>query len=218
MTLSDSEKIICIIGLIVFLSFINTIILYFGTKISEENNKIISDPIEGYINKITKRYEMHMVNENEEESDEKKENEIETHIANENNYMFENTPLGYIIMNYNNEKQGFEYYSNRSLPYRLLEALSKKFVMVFGCKELYKIMKSETKKTEMQKKIQHKAYAKLKPMQKEKIEKTMNMYYYKGKINEFIFLQYPKLDNVKKDNRIEFSYSDFKKKNAKNKK
>ena len=55
-------------------------------------------------------------------------------------------------------------------------------------------------------------------MQKEKIEKTMNMYYYKGKINEFIFLQYPKLDNVKKDNRIEFSYSDFKKKNAKNKK
>ena len=65
--------------------------------------------------------------------------------------MFENTPLGYVIMNYNNEKQGFEYYSNRSLPYRLLEALSKKFVMVFGCKELYKIMKSETKKTEMQK-------------------------------------------------------------------
>ena len=67
-------------------------------------------------------------------------------------------------------------------------------------------------------KTQHKSYAKLKPIQKEKIEKTMNTYHFKGKTNEFIFLQHHKIDNVKKDNQIEFSYSDFKRKNAKNKK
>lgn len=213
--ISDSEKIICIIGLIVFLSFINTIILYFETKTDDEKDAIISDPIEAYINKITKRYEMHMVDKNEEE---KQCEQKEKQIVNEKNYMFENTPLGYVIMNYNNEKQGFEYYSNRSLPYRLLEALSKKFVMVFGCKELYKIMKSETKKTEMQKKIQHKSYAKLKPIQKEKIEKTMNMYYYKGKTSEFIFLKSHNFSKANENYEKPFSYSDFKRKNTKNKK
>ena len=146
--ISNEEKIVAMVVLLLFLSLINTIVFCFEKKTDDGNEEKTSDPIEIYINKITKRYEMH----NKEESEEQKKDETEKQLVNKHNYIMEYTPLGYVIMNYSNDKQGFEYYSNRSLPYRLLEALSKKFVMVFGCKELYKIMKNETKKTEMQKK------------------------------------------------------------------
>ena len=221
--ISNEEKIVGMLMLLLFLSLINTIVFYFEPKTHDGKDEKISDPIEIYINKITNRYEMHMVHENEEESEEQtnnhlesnneqKKDETEKQLVNEHNYMLEYTPVGYVIMKYSNEKQGFEYYSNRSLPYRLLEALSKKFVMVFGCKELYKIMKNETKKTETQKKMQHKSYAKLKPVQKEKIEKTMNVYHYKGKTNEFIFLKTDNFSKTKDNHEKPLSYSDFKRK------
>ena len=202
------------VGIILFLSFINAFVYNFYSKTANKIPKVTSDPIDIYINKITKRYEIH----SKEESEEQINDEVEKQIVNEKNFMFEYTPLGYVIMKYNNEINSFEYYANRSLPYRLLEALGQKFVMLFGCKTLYKHMKYEVKKTETQQKKQQKTYAKLKPTQKEKIEKTMNIYHFKGKTNEFNFLQSRKFDDVKKDNQIEFSYSDFKRKNAKNKK
>ena len=214
------EKIVGMFGILLFLSFINAFVYHFYSK-TAKNPEITRDPIDVYINKITTRYEKHCKEEKNEElekQDQRKEGEIEKQIVNPYNYMFEYTPLGYVTMKYNSEINGFEYYANRSLPYRLLEALGKKFVMLFGCKKLYKQMKHEVKKTETQKKIQHKTYAKLKPIQKEKIEKTMNIYHFKGKTNEFNFLQSRKVDNITKDKQIEFSYSDFKRKNAKNKK
>lgn len=214
------EKIVGMFGILLFLSFINAFLVYFYSKPSK-HPEITKDPIVIYIKKITSRYETHCKKEKNEElekQDQRKEGEIEKQLVNPYNYMFEYTPLGYVTMKYNSEINGFEYYANRSLPYRLLEALGKKFVMLFGCKKLYKQMKHEVKKTETQKKIQHKTYAKLKPIQKEKIEKTMNIYYFKGKTNEFNFLQSRKVDNITKDKQIEFSYSDFKRKNAKNKK
>lgn len=210
--LSFEEKIAGMVGIILFLSIINAFGYYFNSKTTNKIPKVTSDPIDIYINKITKRYEIH----SKEESEEQINDEVEKQIVNEKNYMFEHTPLGYVIMKYNNEINSFEYYSNRSLPYRLLEALSKKFVMLFGCKTLYKHMKHKVKKIETQHKTQHKSYAKLKPIQKEKIEKTMNTYHFKGKTNEFIFLQHRKIDNIKTNNEIEFTYSDFKRKNAKN--
>ena len=218
--LSFEEKTLGMVGIIIFLSFINAFFVYFYSKPSK-HPEITKDPIDIYIKKITSRYETHCKKEKNEElekQDQRKEGEIEKQLVNPYNYMFEYTPLGYVTMKYNSEINGFEYYANRSLPYRLLEALGKKFVMLFGCKKLYKQMKHEVKKTETQKKIQHKTYAKLKPIQKEKIEKTMNIYYFKGKTNEFNFLQSRKVDNITKDKQIEFSYSDFKRKNAKNKK
>jgi hypothetical protein len=224
--LSFEEKIAGMVGIILLLSFINAFVFYFHSNTTNKHSEITKDPIDVYIYKITNHYETHSKEEKSEEQifeelekqDERKEGEIVKQLVNQHNYMFEYTPIGYVIMKYNNEINGFEYYANRSLPYRLLEALAKKFVMIFGCKKLYKHMKHEVKKTETQKKIQHKTYAKLKPIQKEKIEKIMNIYHFKGKTNEFNFLQSCKLDKVGKDNQIEFSYSDFKRKNTKNKK
>jgi len=214
--ISDSEKIITAMSLILFLSFINVFVYHFYSK-TTKHPEITRDPIDVYIDKITNRYETHNKEEVENQGEQINE-ELEKQSVNPYNYMFEYTPLGYVTMKYNSEINSFEYYANRSLPYRLLEALAKKFVMLFGCKTLYKHMKHEVKKTETQKKIQHKTYAKLKPIQKEKIEKIMNIYHFKGKTNEFNFLQSRKLDKVGKDNQIEFSYSDFKRKNTKNKK
>ena len=214
------EKIVGMFGILLFLSFINAFAYYFNSEVTKEKDTKISDPIDVYINKITKRYELEMQEQNgvQTTNEIEKQDEQTKQIVNEQNFMFEYTPLGYVIMKYNNEINSFEYYANRSLPYRLLEALSKKFVMLFGCKKLYKHMKNEIKKIETHHKTQHKSYAKLKPVQKEKIEKTMNTYHLKGKTNEFIFLQSRKVDNITKDKQIEFSYSDFKRKNAKNKK
>ena len=214
------EKIVGMFGILLFLSFINAFAYYFNSEVTKEKDTKISDPIDVYINKITKRYELEMQEQNgvQTTNEIEKKDEQTKQIVNEQNFMFEYTPLGYVIMKYNNGINSFEYYANRSLPYRLLEALSKKFVMLFGCKKLYKHMKNEIKKIETQHKTQHKSYAKLKPVQKEKIEKTMNTYHLKGKTNEFIFLQSRKVDNITKDKQIEFSYSDFKRKNAKNKK
>jgi len=205
------EKIAGMFGILLFLSFINAFGYYFNSKTTNKIPKVTSDPIDIYINKITKRYEIHT----KEESEEQINDEVEKQIVNEKNYMFEHTPLGYVIMKYNNEINSFEYYSNRSLPYRLLEALSKKFVMLFGCKKLYKHMKNEIKKIETHHKTQHKSYAKLKPVQKEKIEKTMNTYHLKGKTNEFIFLQPSNISNAKENIDKPLTYSDFKRKNCK---
>ena len=215
--LSFEEKIAGMVGIILFLSFINAFAYYFNSEVTKEKDTKISDPIDVYINKITKRYELEMQEQNgvQTTNEIEKQDEQTKQIVNEQNFMFEYTPLGYVIMKYNNGINSFEYYANRSLPYRLLEALSKKFVMLFGCKKIYKHMKNEIKKIETHHKTQHKSYAKLKPVQKEKIEKTMNTYHLKGKTNEFIFLQPSNISNAKENIDKPLTYSDFKRKNCK---
>lgn len=76
------------------------------------------------------------------------------HIINEkldtlkNNFIIEKTPLGNVLMFYNNKKQTFEYYSDNSIPYRFLEVVSRKYVLTFKCRFLYIDMENELKKYE----------------------------------------------------------------------
>jgi hypothetical protein len=65
-----------------------------------------------------------------------------------NNFLFENTPNGNIIMYYNNENKSFEYYSDKSMPYRFLETAARKYVTTFYCKPLYINMMDELKNAE----------------------------------------------------------------------
>ena len=60
-----------------------------------------------------------------------------------NAYVIENTPIGNVAMRYNHEKGAFEYYSDKNIPYRFLETVSRKYVTTFYCKPLYIIMDSE---------------------------------------------------------------------------
>ena len=51
-----------------------------------------------------------------------------------NNFVMETTPLGNVIMYYNNDKNGFVYYSDSTIPYRFLETVGRKYITTFKCK------------------------------------------------------------------------------------
>ena len=69
-----------------------------------------------------------------------------------NNFIFEKTPLGNVIMYYNNSRESFEYYSDNTIPYRFLETISRKYVKTFNCKQIYFDMEFELNEFERKQK------------------------------------------------------------------
>jgi hypothetical protein len=65
-----------------------------------------------------------------------------------NNILIENTPLGNVIMFYNNSRNSFEYYSDSVIPYRYLEVIGRKYVVTYKCKPLYIDMVKEIEEAE----------------------------------------------------------------------
>jgi len=63
-----------------------------------------------------------------------------------NNYIIEYTPVGNVIMRFNNNKKSFEYYSNNSIPYRYLEPIGRKYVLTYRCKDIFIDMDEEVEK------------------------------------------------------------------------
>lgn len=55
----------------------------------------------------------------------------------QNNFILENTPIGNIIMVYNSKKEGFSYYSDKSISNKYLESVCKKYCIQFKCKILF---------------------------------------------------------------------------------
>jgi hypothetical protein len=51
-------------------------------------------------------------------------------------------------MFYDNSKESFVYYSDHIIPYRYLETISRKYVIIFDCKKIYINMEEELKKYE----------------------------------------------------------------------
>jgi len=66
------------------------------------------------------------------------ESEQEPNQSHKHNYVCDTTPDGMVIMKYNHEREGFEYWSNKSIYYMYLEALARKYVTMFSCYEYYK--------------------------------------------------------------------------------
>jgi hypothetical protein len=65
-----------------------------------------------------------------------------------NSFVIEKTPLGNVLMLYNNKRESFEYYSDNTIPYRYLESVCRKYVKMFNCRPIYYIMEEELKKYE----------------------------------------------------------------------
>lgn len=65
-----------------------------------------------------------------------------------NSYVMEYTPLGNVVMTYDNERGTFEYFSNNSIPYRFLEPVGRKYVMTYFCKPLFVDLEDELKRAE----------------------------------------------------------------------
>ena len=60
-----------------------------------------------------------------------------------NNFIIEKTPLGNVIMFWDNFRGSFVYYSDNTIPYRYLETVSRKYVKTFNCRQIYFDMEFE---------------------------------------------------------------------------
>ena len=65
-----------------------------------------------------------------------------------NNFVFEKTPLGNVIMYWNNSRESFEFYSDNTIPYRYLETVGRKYVKTFNCRQIYVDMEFELREFE----------------------------------------------------------------------
>ena len=65
-----------------------------------------------------------------------------------NSFIMESTPIGNVIMYYDENKSSFVYYSDNVIPYRFLEVLGRKYVCTFKCAKLYTNMEDEIKMVE----------------------------------------------------------------------
>lgn len=62
------------------------------------------------------------------------------------NYITDNTPDGLVIMRYNSDIEGFEYWSDFDIKYENLETVARKYVNTFNCGGIYKNRKALLKK------------------------------------------------------------------------
>ena len=71
-----------------------------------------------------------------------------------NTILMENTPLGNVIMYYDKSRETFIYYSDSNIPYRYLEVISRKYVIMNDCKQIHVDMEQEI--NEAQEKLEQK--------------------------------------------------------------
>lgn len=82
--------------------------------------------------------------------------------------LFENTPLGNLIIFYNHSRESFTYYSDNTIPYRFLEVASRHYAVQNNCKSIHVHMLTEL--SEAEKKMQEKKEKK-QQQEKEKEER-----------------------------------------------
>jgi hypothetical protein len=58
-------------------------------------------------------------------------------VTTTNNIVMDKTPEGYVAMQYNNDTEAFEYWCDKTISYKYLETVSRKYVNSFGCGSLY---------------------------------------------------------------------------------
>jgi hypothetical protein len=69
----------------------------------------------------------------------------------QNNILLEQTPLGNVLMYYNQPTESFIYYSDHTIPFRYLETVSRKYVVTYHCKALYNEVKEDNEKEDNEK-------------------------------------------------------------------
>jgi len=104
-----------------------------------------------------------------------------------NSIIMEKTPLGNVVMFYNNARSSFEYYSDSTIPYRYLEVLGRKYVITYNCKRIYVDMSKELEEAE--RKLAEKK-------QKEEEEKKKQEAAEKAKSNPIAATEEPHKKNV----------------------
>ena len=132
-----------------------------------------------------------------------------------NSHVVEYTPLGNVMMCYNHKRNTFDYYSDAIIPFRYLEPVCRKYVIMFHCRALYVDMQvKETVIKEPTKKEKSKVFVKLKTY-KTSVEKAVmlkeesNRYSYQGKMNNFDVMK--RVDKMATNKRLKMTFAEFKK-------
>lgn len=68
-----------------------------------------------------------------------------------NTMVMESTPIGNVVMFYDNQTENFVYHSDVTIPYRYLEVVARKYVTTFKCKDVFVDMSEELKTAEEKK-------------------------------------------------------------------
>ena len=89
----------------------------------------------------------------------------------ENSIVMETTPLGNVIMYWDEKREGFVYYSDATIPYRYLEVVARKYVIMNDCKEIYVDMREELKEAETRKQKRKEEQERKKEEEKKREEK-----------------------------------------------
>jgi hypothetical protein len=95
-----------------------------------------------------------------------------------NSFVMETTPNGNVLMFWDNNRYSFTYYSDTSIPYRYLEVVARKYVIMNNCREIYYIMEEQLKplkKEEIIKEEEKTVFAKLKSYNQSSIMNTKNI-------------------------------------------
>lgn len=75
--------------------------------------------------------------------------QIKKHLERlKNCHIIEKTPLGNVIMLYDEEREIFQYYSDNTIPYRYLEPIGRKYVITFDCRPIFVDMEEELRLAE----------------------------------------------------------------------
>ena len=91
-----------------------------------------------------------------------------------NSFVMEKTPLGNVLMLYNNKRGSFEFYSDSTIPYRYLEPVSRKYVKTFDCRPIYFDMEEELK--DYERKLEEKRLEEERKLEQEKkLEENNNL-------------------------------------------
>ena len=133
-----------------------------------------------------------------------------------NSFVIEMTPVGNVIMQYNKEKESFVYYSDHIIPYRYLETVSRKYVCIFNCKQLFierheEVVVKEEKEKEKEPRrfnVLNQTAQKHVPVKKEEKEVKMNRYSNSGRFSNFATLQ-PVAKHITDKKRL-MTFSEFK--------
>jgi hypothetical protein len=98
-----------------------------------------------------------------------------------NSFVMETTPNGNVLMFWDNDRASFTYYSDTSIPYRYLEVVARKYVIMNNCREIYYIMEEQLKPLKKEEIIKEEekeektVFAKLKSYNQSSIINTKNV-------------------------------------------
>jgi len=111
----------------------------------------------------------------------------------------EETPDGIVIMKYNNDIERFDYWADKSVKYKYLEVVARKYVILYDCRDKYINMFKELldaiekQKIEEKKKVDNQVnvFAKLKNYKKDDkddekiVNQKSNVYKHLGNLKEY---------------------------------